>query len=341
MHNFHTVFISVVVAVRNEVQYIEKCIKSLANQDYPDYEIIVVDGMSDDDTYELLKKLQKKYDFKLLRNERRNAAAGRNIGIGVARGDVIAFIDGDAVASRNWLSSIAKAFERNSAVGVGGPDLLPEDSEYKARAIGLVMTSPLARGGRLNPSTQHTMMEKERYVEHIPTCNLCLKKEIFQEVGTFDENFVKGQDLELNYRIVKAGYKLLYSPSIKVVHYRKHHIRHFASQIYKWAKAKVAIIKKHGMEGLTSHVYLWPLYGIVAFLLFFSFCFLFNLLQIFATLLFFGLIFYSFAILFESARLSKKFHDKKLFLYSLFLFPVIHISYAYGVMIALMRKKIW
>jgi len=285
--------------------------------------------------------MQKKYNFKLLRNEKKNAAAGRNIGIKEAKGEAIAFIDGDAIASKDWLKSIQKAFEKSKAIGVGGVDLLPEESEYKARAIGLVMTSPLARGGRLNPSTQHSLMEKERFVEHIPTCNLCLKKEIFDKVGLFDESFVKGQDLELNFRIVKAGYKLFYSPSIKVIHYRKQHIRHFAKQIYKWAKAKVAIIKKHGMHGITSHIYLWPAYALLAFMLFFSFCLLFNLMNLFLFLLFLAGIMYSFAILFESARLSKKYNDKKLFLYALALIPIVHTSYAYGVMVALMRKKIW
>ncbi|OYT58645.1 hypothetical protein B6U81_07600 [Thermoplasmatales archaeon ex4484_30] len=117
--------------------------------------------MSDDGTYEMLEKLQKKYKFILLKNPKKNAAAGRNIGIDAAKGDAIAFIDGDAIAAKNWLSSIKKAFETRNAIGVGGPDLLPEDSGYKARVI-----------GRFNPSTQHAMMEKERYVEHIPTCNL-------------------------------------------------------------------------------------------------------------------------------------------------------------------------
>jgi len=336
-----SVFISVVIAVRNEKQHIAKCIESLFNQDYDEYEVIVVDGMSDDGTYEVLQELQKKYDFKLLRNEKKNAAAGRNIGIDEAKGDAIAFIDGDAIAAKNWLSSIKKAFEKSNAIGVGGPDLLPEDSEYKARAIGLVMTSPLARGGRFNPSTQHAMMEKERYVEHIPTCNLCLKKEIFDEVGKFDENFVKGQDLELNYRIVKAGYKLFYSPSIQVTHYRKQHIRHFARQIYKWAKAKAAIIKKHGMQGIISHIYLWPAYAILVFLFSFILFLVLNIMDIFVALFFVALISYVTTILLESGRLSRRYRDRKLFLYALVLLLVVHLSYTYGVVIALIRRKIW
>lgn len=334
--------ISIVIAVKNEKQYIQKCVDSIFNQNYNGkYEVIVVDGMSNDGTYELLKKLQKKYNFQLYRNEKENAAAGRNIGIEHAKGDVIAFIDGDAVAAKDWLSEIKEAFEESDVIGVGGPDLLPEDSIYKSKALAMIMTSPLATGGKLNPSTQHSMMAAERYVEHIPTCNLCLKKEIFDTVGKFDESFVKGQDLELNYRITKAGYKLFHSSSIKVVHYRKQHIRQFSRQIYKWAKAKVAIIKKHGMNGITSYVYLWPAYAIIVFPLLFSFCILFNLINLLLTLIFLTLIFYSFAILFESIRVSGKYNDKKLFLYAILLFPIVHISYSYGIMTAIMRKKIW
>ena len=85
--------ISVVVAVRNEINYIEKCIESLFKQDFDgEYEVIVVDGMSDDGTYEMLEKLQKKYKFILLKNPKKNAAAGRNIGIDAAKGNAIASV---------------------------------------------------------------------------------------------------------------------------------------------------------------------------------------------------------------------------------------------------------
>jgi len=334
--------ISVVVAVRNEIKYIEKCIKSLYEQDFDGkYEVIVVDGMSDDGTYELLKRLQKKYKFTLLRNPKVNAAAGRNLGIKHAKGKLIAFIDGDAYAYKDWLLNIKRVFEKVNAAGVGGPDLLPEDANYTAKAIGSVMTSFLARGGKLNPSTQHSLMEEDKYVDHIPTCNLCLKKEIFKKIGLFDEDFVKGQDLELNYRVRKSGYRLFYSSSIRVIHYRKQSIISFAKQIYKWAKAKVALIKKHGIHGLLSYIYLWPAYTLIISLIFFLFCLLFNLVSFFLFTLFLVGILYSSAILFESLRISKKFNDKKLFLYAPALLFIIHYSYAYGVIVALIKKNIW
>jgi len=114
---------SVVIAVRNEVKYIEKCIDSIFNQDYKD------------GTYELLKKLQNKYDFKLFKNSKINAAAGRNIGIKNSSGEHIAFIDADAVANNDWLSQIKRVFDENNVAGVGGPDLLPEDSSDNRRVI--------------------------------------------------------------------------------------------------------------------------------------------------------------------------------------------------------------
>ena len=335
---------SVVIAVRNEKRLIKRCIESVLSQDFikNDFEIIIADGMSNDGTYEILKDLKIKHNFTLLRNEKINAAAGRNLGIKKSKGKYIVFIDGDAIPEKNWLKTIKSTLNKyKDAIGVGGPDLLPHDSTYKEKSLGRIMTSPLARGGKLNPSTQHSLMEEEKYVGHIPTCNLCLRREVFDKIGYFDENFVKGQDLELNYRINKNGFKLLYSPNIKVLHYRKNTIRSFSRQIYKWAKAKVAVIKKHGFDGITSHVYLWPAYLIFAFFISFIIFYFFNLLNIFFILIFLAFIFYISAIVFESSSLSKKYKDKKLFFYSFILIPIVHISYGLGVLSAVFRRNIW
>jgi glycosyltransferase involved in cell wall biosynthesis len=135
---------SVVIAVRNEQRYIRQCLKGVFSQDIKEkYEVFVVDGMSTDGTYELLKELQKKYSFHLLRNEKINAAAGRNRGIKESSGELIAFVDGDAIPDKEWLTSIKTVFDRHAerVAGVGGPDLLPKDSSEKEQCIDLVMTS--------------------------------------------------------------------------------------------------------------------------------------------------------------------------------------------------------
>lgn len=335
---------SIVIAVRNENQYIEQCLKGIFAQDFKEnFEVIIIDGMSTDGTYETLLKLKNQYHFNLERNKKINAAAGRNIGIKKAQGKYIAFIDGDAIPARDWLTQIHHVFsqQKENVVGVGGPDKLPTDSTKKARRIGYVMTSPLARGGRFNPSTQHSLIEHERYADHIPTCNLCLKKQVFQTIGVFDEKFIKGQDLELNYRITKAGFKLVYSPKIQVVHYRKNHLRSFVRQIYKWAKAKIAIIKKHGLDGLTSHIYLWPVYSIILVLLTVLFSLLLQLIPILMVLILFSSISYFMLIVYESYSLSQKYNDKWLILYAAFLILIIHITYALGVFSSLIRRGTW
>jgi glycosyltransferase involved in cell wall biosynthesis len=335
---------SVVVAVRNERKIIRQCLEGVFGQDIDDdFEVIVIDGMSVDGTFEELQKVKDKFGFTLLRNEKINAAAGRNRGIEQAKGELIAFVDGDAIPHSDWLSNIKTVFDKHdkSVAGVGGPDLLPQNSTNKEECIGLVMTSPLARGGKLNPSTQHTLSDEEQSVGHIPTCNLCLRKQVLEEMNGFDEAFVKGQDLELNHRIKKAGYTLLYSPMVKVVHYRKDSFRSFARQIYKWAKAKVAIIKKHGMEGFLSHLYLWPVYAVLGLLVGFGLFWIIDLLVVFGLLFLFACISYLGIIIGEATRLSRTNKKKKLFWYTLLLIPVVHIAYFLGVWNALLKRKIW
>jgi GT2 family glycosyltransferase len=330
---------SIIVAVRNEIDHIEECINALYQQDYKEpYEVIIVDGMSTDGTADVLKKLQKKYHFTLIENPKFNAAAGRNLGIKNAKADYVAFIDSDAIAFTDWLSQIQKAFEKNKAAGVGGPDLLPKNTNQTAQVIGIIMTSPFARGGSLNPSTQHALIDEERSVEHIPTCNVCYTKEILEKIGLFDEAFVKGQDLELNHRLIQAGYKLFYTPKIQVIHYRKQTIKSFAQQIYKWAKAKIAIIKKHGV---TNHAYLLPLYGLVGLLAFFILCIIFHLIPFFMFLVFITGVSYCLLIVFESARLAKKYQNINVLLQGILFFPLIHFTYTYGIIAALVKRKIW
>jgi GT2 family glycosyltransferase len=336
-------FISIIVAVKNEERYIGKCIDSLLNQSYPadKYEIIVVDGFSADGTWEILQELKKRNpELRIFKNLKENAAAGRNIGIRNAKGNYVAFIDGDALADTNWLENISKTFGEVDAVGVGGPDLLPPDSEYISRVIGMIMASPFASGGKLNPSVQHIMSPRSAYVKHIPTCNLCLKKDVVENLGYFDEMFVfaAGEDLEFNTRLTLAGYKLYYSPLIRVAHYRKRDIRAFAKQIYKWAKAKAAIIKKHGM---TNPSYLSPIFGFLFLMILFLAALYLGGSPLFFIVLLVSVAIYVLLIVFESIRIAYKNGDTRLFLYGLLLFPLIHVSYTAGIFYGLLRRKIW
>ena len=119
------------------------------------------------------------------------------------------------------------------------------------------------------------------------------------------------------------------------------HIRSFARQIFKWAKAKVAIIRKHGFDGLLSHVYLWPAYLLICLIFGFLFFYFLNIFNVFLYLVLLAFIFYISAIGFEAFSLSKKYDDNRLLFYVFLLLPILHISYSLGVFNAIFRKRIW
>ena len=325
--------ISIVVAVKNEITHIEECFESLQNQNFLHYDIIFVDGGSTDGTREFLeKRVTANKKTKIFDNPKGDAAAGRNIGISHSSGEIIAFIDSDAVADSNWLANIKAGFDQikdETIAGIGGPGLIPKSQPFKSYAIAKIMSSPLASGGILNPSAQHKVIAEKRIVKHIPTSNLAIKRSILEKEGGFDERFTKGQDLEFSTKLVKRGYKFLYDPEIKVWHYRKKSFIDFSRQVYKWAAAKGLVMKKHGW----NFGYLLPIIVLgIAFLIF-----LLSLISpYFAKFLFLFTSVYILTILIESVRISLK--NIKLFFYAILIFPLIHLSYALGLLKGLFKK---
>jgi GT2 family glycosyltransferase len=242
-------FISVVVTVFNQADLISECAGSLLDQDYQNFEIIFVDNFSTDGTWQFLEKFKRENGetrkIKLIRAEG-NAARGRNVGIKKCRGSICAFTDSDAKAGKNWLSEIARTFDEVDSpklAGVGGVSLLPEKRSRKEEIFYKILGSPLVHGGSLNPSVQHKK-DETGWVGHLPTCNLAIKKEIFEKEGLFDERFDSGEDLELSTRLGKKGYKFFCSPRIVVEHHQRKDIAGFFTQVFNWGKGKGKLLKK-------------------------------------------------------------------------------------------------
>src|SRR5574338_490543 len=117
-------FVSVVVPARNEERYIERCLYSLAAQDYPRerFEVLVVDGRSDDETPRIVTRFahESTIDLRLIDNPRRLPAAAMNIALDHARGDVIVRLDAHAYAGADFLSRSISALDAGSAECAGG-----------------------------------------------------------------------------------------------------------------------------------------------------------------------------------------------------------------------------
>jgi cellulose synthase/poly-beta-1,6-N-acetylglucosamine synthase-like glycosyltransferase len=235
-------FVSVVVGIRNEERFIEECIESLLSLDYPQdsYEIIIVDGMSTDRTRDLVQK----YPVRLLLNKRKNVAAARNLGVENARGDLVAFTDGDCKVDSEWLKILVREMQNasDSVVCVGGPNLIFDTDPVFGRVVGYAQETFLGSGG----SAQSNNSTKKHYVSSLPNCNAMYKKSAIQEVGCFDERFSIGQDGDLNYRIGKTGRKFLYIPEAQVLHHRRGTFKSFSVRMFKYGMWMAELFKKHG-----------------------------------------------------------------------------------------------
>ena len=213
--------VSIVITGRNEKDTIEKCITSVINQTYPNFEIIYIDSKSSDGTFEIAVRLQNYANISNCRGylslslETNSPAGGRNYGVKYSSGSIIAFIDADCVAESDWLENLIKYFSNDTMI-VGGPNILRHIKDTKIIvAIEHILGTFFATGG----SAQFMKIEKLTYVRALSTCNLAIQKKLFVEIGGFDESLRYNEDSDLCHRLRKKGYKILYSPEAIVNHF--------------------------------------------------------------------------------------------------------------------------
>jgi cellulose synthase/poly-beta-1,6-N-acetylglucosamine synthase-like glycosyltransferase len=310
----------VVVGIRNEERFIEECIESLLSLDYPkdSYEIIIVDGMSTDKTRDIVQK----YPVRLLLNKRKNVAAARNLGVENARGDLVAFTDGDCKVDSKWLKTLV--LEMQNASGniacVGGPNLIFDTDPVFGRVVGYAQETFLGSGG----SAQSKNSTKKHYVSSLPNCNAMYKKNTIQEVGGFDERFSIGQDGDLNYRINKMGRKFLYIPEAQVLHHRRGTFKSFSVRMFKYGMWMAELFKKHG-EFVRWYAFLPSIAIIFAIVLLISSIRYFTPILLLLTLATIYLV----LVFLTSIQVTFKMRSKY-GLFALFVIPIQHITYGLG-----------
>jgi len=209
--------ISVVVPVYNAEKTIFECIQSILNQDFKNFEIIVVDNGSTDKTVSILKS-KFKNKIKLLYEHKRGPAAARNKGILHAKGKFIAFTDSDCVPDKNWLSGIMKTFADTNADAVGG-------SVYCSQKNIFSSVADISLFGEYIYSKKN----KSRFTRFIPTNNICYKNTLFKKYGLFDVRFkfAGGEDVLFNWKIFKDGKNIFFNKNIKVNHKHVNNIHGF------------------------------------------------------------------------------------------------------------------
>jgi GT2 family glycosyltransferase len=198
--------ISVVVAAYNAARTLDDCLESLVPLRYPDYEVIVVNDGSTDRTAEIAEE----YPFRTIHTPNRGVSAARNEGMRAASGEIVAYIDSDAKAEPDWLSYIAATFTESDVVGVGGPNIVPDEDNWVAKCV------------YRSPGGPTQVMLDDQSAEHIPGCNMSFRKSALEDIGGFDPVFTKaGDDVDVCWRLIDRGYRIGFSPSAVVWHHRR------------------------------------------------------------------------------------------------------------------------
>lgn len=241
--------VSVVIPMRNEQRFIERCLEALVTQDYPtDYlEVLIVDGMSTDRSAELAGRFVSICsNFQLLRNPQKITPAAFNIGIRHAGGNIIAIVSAHAVLAPNYLSCCVSALKATGADNVGGPMNAVSDT-YMGKAIALATSSPFGVG-----SARFHYADKPMWVDTVYMG--AYRREVFDRIGLFDEELVRNQDDELNFRLLRAGGKIWLDPEIRSTYYSRSGLRGLWKQYFEYGFWKVRVIQKHGRPASLRHL---------------------------------------------------------------------------------------
>jgi len=233
-------FITVICPIRNEERHIAGCLQSLLNQDYDRrrMEILVVDGMSDDGTRAVVRMMRAQDPrIKLLENPGRIVPTAMNIGIKQARGEIIVRVDGHAEIAENYLSACVHHLTQTGAACVGGP-IASVNETFVGRAIALAMSFPFGVG--------NSRFRTSDYTGYVDTLAFgAYRREVFERIGMFDEELVRCQDDELNYRLRKFGGEIFMTPDIHSSYFPRASLRKLWRQYFQYGFWKVRVLQKH------------------------------------------------------------------------------------------------
>lgn len=235
-------FVSIVVPCRNEAEYIPPLLHSLLATEYPRdrLEVLIVDGMSDDGTRAVIAEYATRHPvIQLVDNPKRITPCALNIGISRARGTIIMRMDAHASYPPNYVADLVAWLERTGADNVGGAWVtLPASATVTARAIAAVLAHRFGIGDaryRLGTSAP-------REVDTVPFG--CFRREVFEQVGLFDEELVRNQDDEFNFRLLRAGGRVLLVPGVVSYYYARRSLRQLARMFYQYGFFKPLVALK-------------------------------------------------------------------------------------------------
>jgi succinoglycan biosynthesis protein ExoA len=233
--------VSVVMPIRNEASFIRQSLGAVLNQDYPGrlMEILVVDGMSTDNTREVVREVMAQHpNVHLVDNPGKIVPTGINLALATARGEIFVRVDGHCVIQPDYVRHCVEYLTNEEIDGVGGPMETIGETQT-SQAIALAMSSPFGVGG----SAFRTVKDRQMYVDTVAFP--AYRRETIHKLGLFDEELVRNQDDEYNYRLREMGGRILMTPAIRSRYYSRGSISSLWKQYFQYGYWKVRVMQKH------------------------------------------------------------------------------------------------
>jgi len=313
--------------VRNEAAFIERSLGSVLSQDYPRdrMEIIVADGLSDDGTREIIKTACEKNPIVILvDNPGKIVSTGLNAALRLAKGGIIIRVDGHCEIASDYVRCCVLHLVEDKVDCVGGPlDTVGET--YSARAIAAAMSSTFGVGG----SAFRVAWKEARFADTVPFPGY--RRETIQRAGPFDEELVRNQDDEYNYRIRKLGGRVLLSPDIRSRYYSRASFLKLWKQYFQYGYWKVRVLQKHPRQ-MQARQFVPPLFVVALSLLLLTTPFL----GVSRFLLAGGLLAYV-IINFGASVLAARSKQWQLLPLLPIAFTIIHLAYGSGFLVGLLK----
>jgi glycosyltransferase involved in cell wall biosynthesis len=242
--------VSVVVTVRNEARHLAALLDSLLQQE-PPFEVLIIDSNSEDGTLAIARDYEARHPGvvrAILMGGTRGAS--RNHGVGLARGEAVAFIDGDCVATPGWLAALRRGLAQ-AGIAAGQTEQV---------------------GWSAFESLERVELQHKGYDVTYPSCNLAYRKALFQGLGGFDPWFRTAEDIDLNFRAVDQGAHIVFVPGAVVFHRTRSTVWRFLKQALWNGYGRKQLTLKHGKlwsryslrRMLTTQVRFWALVRLAA-----------------------------------------------------------------------------
>ncbi|HEX7125982.1 MAG TPA: glycosyltransferase, partial [Thermodesulfobacteriota bacterium] len=227
--------ISVVICAYNAGSTIEACLASLRALHYPDFEVIVVNDGSTDETGPVADAVAAAdWRFRVIHQPNMGLSAARNVGLEAATGEIVAYTDADCIADPDWLSHLARAFARTGAAAVGGLNIPEVGGSRVAACIAAAPGWPT-----------HVLVDDD-VAEHIPGCNMAFRRDVLRAIGGFDVTYrAAGDDVDVCWKLLDRGNVIRFTSAAFVWHVARRSVRAYLRQQRGYGRAEGMLFPRH------------------------------------------------------------------------------------------------